>query len=110
MSLTPQVGGTDAPRVRRGAPSDPHQLGVVEGVTVIRIAPAGFDAPYVLAAVRSDGLLSCGEFECAPDTLPAIGTVVRMVQDVSPRRFQLIKSRGRQSVPLTANAPSGDTA
>lgn len=73
-----------------------RQMGVVEGATVIRIAPEGFEAPYVLAAVRLCGLLRCGELLCEPESVPQIGAVVRLEPGSGTLRFRPIRSpRGR---------------
>lgn len=54
-----------------------EQLEVV-AATVIRVAPEGFAAPYVLAAVRTaDGGLSLGRVEAPADAPPAPGTGLR---------------------------------
>lgn len=51
-----------------------EQLEVL-AATVIRVAPEGFAAPYVLAAVRAaGGGLSLGRVEGATDAPPAPGT------------------------------------
>ncbi|MEX2290168.1 MAG: OB-fold domain-containing protein [Mycobacteriales bacterium] len=54
-----------------------EQLEVV-AATVIRVAPEGFTAPYVLAAVRTTEGLSLGRVE-GPATPPAPGTALRRV-------------------------------
>lgn len=56
-----------------------EQLEVL-AATVIRVAPEGFTAPYVLAAVRTPGGgLSLGRVEGAADAPPAPGTILRPV-------------------------------
>ena len=72
-------------------PEHQPEVGVVEGVTVIRIAPSDFPPPYVLAAVRHAGALTCGRLLCDVDQLPAVGSVVRIDSGSTPNRFRPIK-------------------
>lgn len=67
-----------------------EQLQVV-AATVIRVAPEGFAAPYVLAAVRTaGGGLSLGRVEGTADASPAPGTTLRRVgQDNGSQVFRL---------------------
>lgn len=51
----------------------------VVAATVIRVAPTGFTAPYVLAAVRTGEGLSLGLLDVRPEAVPAPGTALRPV-------------------------------
>lgn len=58
----------------------------VVAATVIRVAPTGFTAPYVLAAVRTGQGLSLGVVDVGPEAVPAPGTALQPVgeQDGTP--------------------------
>lgn len=49
----------------------------VVAATVIRVAPTGFTAPYVLAAVRTGQGLSLGVVQVEPEAVPTPGTALR---------------------------------
>jgi hypothetical protein len=47
--------------------------------TVVRVAPTGFAAPYVLAAVRTAGGLALGRIDVGPDDAPLPGTALESI-------------------------------
>jgi uncharacterized OB-fold protein len=47
--------------------------------TVVRVAPTGFAAPYVLAAVRTARGLALGRIDVGPDDAPLPGTALEPV-------------------------------
>lgn len=51
----------------------------VVAATVIRVAPEGFAAPYVLAAVRDGAQLSLVRVATAADTAPQPGAALQRV-------------------------------
>lgn len=53
----------------------------VVAATVIRVAPDGFSAPYVLAAVRSGEGLALGRVETPVPRAPAVGTPLFWLRD-----------------------------
>lgn len=53
----------------------------VVAATVVRVAPEGFSAPYVLAAVRSGGGLALGRVETPVAEAPSVGTPLRWLRD-----------------------------
>lgn len=54
---------------------------VVVAATVIRVAPVGFIAPYVLATVRTGGRLSLVRVETEADTPPLPGAALHRVRE-----------------------------
>lgn len=58
----------------------------VVAATVIRVAPVGFTAPYILAAVRDGSRLSLVRVVTPEDTAPAPGTALQHLrtQDGTP--------------------------
>lgn len=53
----------------------------VVAATVIRVAPEGFSAPYVLAAVRCGEGLALGRVETPVVAAPPVGTPLRWLRD-----------------------------
>jgi uncharacterized OB-fold protein len=52
--------------------------GTLEAITVVRVAPSGFEAPIVLGAVRTEVGLLAVRLRVSPDQLPDVGTRIAL--------------------------------